>query len=62
MPEIIIQPDGSMLIPRGSHVENQFFLDLTKDIVDEETFESLLCFFDVSEQSENISGISGLCG
>ncbi len=62
MPEIVIQSDGSLLIPRGLSAENQFFTSLLKDLVDENDQDSLSKFFDVSEQSEVIFGSPGLCG
>jgi len=62
MPEIIIQPNGDLLIPRGHSEENQFFTSLLEDIVDEETQNSLADFFAVSEQSDTIFGTPGLCG
>ena len=62
MPEIVIQPDGSLLIPRGHSDENKFFTSLLEDLVDENDQDSLSKFFDVSEQSEVIFGSPGLCG
>lgn len=62
MPEIVIQPDGSLLVPRGLSAENQFYTSLLEDLVDEDTQNSLSRFFDVSEQSEIIFGSPGLCG
>jgi hypothetical protein len=62
MPEIVIQPDGSLLVPRGHSDENQFFISLLEDLTDEESRDSLLSFFEVSEQSEVIFGTPGLCG
>ncbi len=62
MPEIIIQPDGSLLIPRGHSADNQFFISLLEDLLDKEAQESLSGFFEVSEQSEIIFGTPGLCG
>lgn len=60
LPEIVIQPDGTLLIPRGNHVDNQFFISLLKDLVEDQ--DALLSFFEVSEQSEVIFGTPGLCG
>lgn len=62
MPDIIIQPDGSLLIPRGHSADNQFFISLLRDIVDKDVNESLSGFFEVSEQSETLFGEPGLCG
>lgn len=62
MPEIIIQSDGNLLVPRGVSADNQFFISLLKELVDEESQDALLSFFEVSEQSERIFGTPGLCG
>ncbi len=62
MPEIIIQPDGSMLIPRGECRDNQFYSKLLKDMVTDDTRASLEDFFAVTEESETIFGSPGLCG
>lgn len=62
MPEIIIQPDGNLLVPRGVSADNQFFISLLKELVDEDSQDALLSFFEVSEQSETIFGTPGLCG
>lgn len=62
MPEIIIQPDGSFLIPRGTVEENSFFRDLLNDLIDEDQKSSLSSFFSATEESEIIFGSSGLCG
>ncbi len=62
MPDIIIQPDGSLLIPRGHSADNQFFISLLNDLVDQNVQDSLIGFFEVSEQSEIIFGTPGLCG
>jgi len=59
---IEIQPDGSLLIPRGHSADNQFFISLLKDLVDQESQDSLSGFFEISEQSEVIFGNPGLCG
>jgi len=62
VPEIIIQPDGSLLIPRGCSANNQFFITLLEDLTNKETQVSLSDFFEISEQSEIIFGTPGLCG
>ncbi len=62
MPEIIIQPDGSMLIPRGDVEDNQFFCLLLQDMTHSEEFDALLNFFSMVEDSETIMGEPGLCG
>ena len=60
--DIVIQPDGSLLVPRGRSADNQFFISLLKDLVDQESQDSLSGFFEVSERSEVIFGDPGLCG
>lgn len=60
MPEIIIQSDGSFLVPRGE--DNQFYLDLFQNIVDESNNVALSDFFRATENSEQIFGKQGLCG
>lgn len=62
MPEIVIQPDGNLLVPRGYVEENEFFKSFLTDIISEGEQESLEGFFGVSEQSERIFGDPGLCG
>lgn len=62
MPDIVIQPDGSLLIPRGYSADNQFFIALLEDFADEDARDSLLDFFQISDQSEAIFGTPGLCG
>ncbi len=62
LPDIVIQPDGSLLVPRGYSADNQFFTSLLKDLVDEDERNSLSSFFKTSEQSEVIFGTPGLCG
>ncbi len=58
---IIIQPDGSTLVPRGTAADNQFFLDLFED-ADPEILQSLSDFFQMNEESEILFGSPGLCG
>ena len=62
MPDIIIQSDGSLLVPRGLSADNQFFSDLIKDIADEDVHKALENFFLSNEESEIIFGSPGLCG
>jgi len=62
MPEIIIQADGSLLIPRGKDSDNKFFRELLAGIVDSKEMESVNDFFAVSEDSEILFGSPGLCG
>ena len=61
MPEIIIQSDGSILVPRGSVEDNRFMCSFLKDIVSQEELDSLSGFFSTSEESEIILG-QNLCG
>lgn len=60
--EIVIQPDGSFLVPRGNSQENQFVKELFTDIVEQDEFSALEDFLAVSENFEQIFGLSGLCG
>lgn len=62
MPEIVIQPDGSLLIPRGTSADNQVLLSLLKELVDDDSYSSLRDFFNISDNSELIFGTTGLCG
>ena len=62
MPEIVIQADGTFLVPRGHTSDNQFFLKLLRDMVDDDTRVLLDDFFAVTEDSEIIFGSPGLCG
>lgn len=62
MPEIIIQPDGDLLVPRGYAEDNEFFMSLLESLVDKDTHTSLANFFEISEQSEVLFGNPGLCG
>jgi len=62
MPEIVINPDGSLVIPRGTASENQFFLDLLQDMLDSEHKQEVEAFFAFLEQSERLVGDSNLCG
>ena len=60
--EIIIQPDGSFLVPRGNFQENQLVKELFTDIVEQDEFNALEDFLAVSENFEQIFGSPGLCG
>jgi len=60
--EIIIQPDGNVLLPRGFSVDNHFLIELFHDLVDENTRQSLIDFFRTAEESEIIFGSPGFCG
>lgn len=62
MPEIVIQQDGSLLIPRGTPADNHFLLTFLKELVDDESHDSLHDFFDISNNSELIFGTTGFCG
>lgn len=62
MPEIIIQSDGSVLIPRGSKEDNAFYSSLLNELVDSKTLDALSGFFALTEDSEIILGESSLCG
>ena len=54
--EIIIQPDGKIMLPRGSEEQNKKILEMFKD--NDEDLES---FFDLSSETI-ISSKSPLCG
>jgi len=62
VPEIVIQPDGSLLIPRGFAHDNQFYVKLLQNMVNEDTRDALDDFFAICEKSEIIFGSPGLCG
>ena len=62
MPEITIQPDGALVVPRGASSDNQFYSELLADMVTEDTRASLEVFFAIAEDSEIIFGSPGLCG
>jgi hypothetical protein len=59
MIEIIIQPDGTLLVPRGAAEENQVLRDLLIDIVDSAGLDH---FFSITEDCERIFGEQFLCG
>ena len=60
--EIIIEPNGSLLIPRGDPQENDFYRSVFDGLLDAEQLESLNAFFAMSEDSEQLYGERGLCG
>ena len=62
MHEIIIQSDGTFLIPRGHAADNQFFSELFREMATEDIRVSLENFFATTEDSELIFGSPGLCG
>ena len=57
--EIIIQPDGSLLIPRGTLEENIVVMDVFGELTDKNSLES---FLSVTSNSELLFGNSHLCG
>lgn len=59
MIEIIIQPDGSFLVPRGTNEENQVLRDLLPDVDDPAALEN---FFAITEDCERLFGDQFLCG
>lgn len=63
MPEICITlyPDGTILIPRGSAEDNQFFLELLEGMVDKEELQATSDFMSATDDSEIIFG-DRLCG
>jgi len=62
MPEIIINPDGSFVIPRGTPSENQFFYDLLQNMLSSEQTQEIETFFAFSAENERLVGDSNLCG
>lgn len=59
MIEIIIQPDGSLLIPRGTASENEIVRQLMNDVQDPESLDN---FFAITENCERLFGDQFLCG
>ncbi len=57
--EIVIQPDGSLLIERGLPDQNTLTCDLLAGLAN---FEELRNFFAVTDKSELIFGETTLCG
>lgn len=57
--EIIINPDGSVLLPRGNKQEDELLKKIMIDTVDSQVLNS---FFSISENSEIIFGDHRLCG
>ena len=62
MPEITINPDGSLVIPRGTPSENQFFSELLQDVLSFEQIQEIRTFFAFSAENERLVGNSNLCG
>lgn len=59
MIEIIIQKDGSMLVPRGTAEENEALREILSDIDDPAALDH---FFSVTEDCERLFGDQFLCG
>lgn len=59
MIEIIIQPDGSLLVPRGTTAENETLRQVLADIDDPQALEN---FFSITEDCERLFGDQFLCG
>lgn len=57
--ELIIQPDGSLLISRGDSAHNELMCQILKGHTD---IEALQAFFSISEESELLFGQPNLCG
>ncbi len=57
--ELFIQPDGSLLLPRGTMSENNLLCSLLSGQVD---LDTLKLFFAQTEAGEIIFGNSPLCG
>lgn len=58
---ITLYPDGTILIPRGSPEDNQFFLELLEGMVDKEELQATSDFMNATDDSEIIFG-DRLCG
>ena len=58
--EFIIQPDGSLLVPRGDSRQNELTSSLLSDEVDDK--DALSNFLAVSDDCELLFGDQFLCG
>ena len=56
--EIIIEPNGKMLIPRGSQEQNDFLLSVFEGVLDTD----ILDHFFAGGSEETIFGERNLCG
>jgi hypothetical protein len=59
--EIVLYPDGTILVPRGSVSQNEFYLEFLKDLLDDDELESISGFFAAGNESEMIFG-ERFCG
>ena len=60
--EITIQADGSLLVPRGTPDDNQFYSQLLSDMLSPEEAQDLANFFASSDDIETLFGHESLCG
>lgn len=59
--EIIIQPDGTILIPRGTKQENSLIRDLVSDMQGPSQ-DAIEAFLSVTDNSELLFGETTHCG
>ena len=57
--EIILQPDGTILVPRGDHEQNEVLLHFLGEV---KNGNELKAFLSAGENSEDIFGEKELCG
>lgn len=60
--EITIQVDGSLLVPRGTSDDNQFYSQLLSDMLNPEEAQDLANFFAFADDIETLFGHESLCG
>lgn len=59
---LIIQPDGTILVPRGTLEENNLCMEIFQNLIEDDDRKSLCDFFAATSDSEVIFGPRGLCG
>lgn len=57
--EILIQANGTCLVPRGTSLQNEMICNLLSGLTE---LEDLHNFFAITDDSEVIFGEPGLCG
>lgn len=57
--ELVFNPDGTVLIPRGNKAEDEVLKVFMTDLVDE---KSLVSFYSISENTDLLFGDCTLCG
>lgn len=60
--EIIIQPDGSLLLNRGDAEHNAVMMELVDALCSNDNKESLQHFFSFVDENEQVFGDGGMCG